>query len=63
MSVAIDKDILKEALRELIHEEPDFVEILIQDIQLQLKTARRTRLEQIINEDFDEYDEVFKALA
>lgn len=63
MSLAIDKDAIKEALNALIQEEPEYVEKLIQDVQIQLKSVRRTRLEQIVNEDFEQYDDVFKALA
>jgi hypothetical protein len=43
--------------------EPDFVRELISEIDIDLKKSKRQHLEDIINEDFKEYGDVFKALA
>lgn len=58
--MVIEKAALKEALKELIVEEPSFVEDLLEELATDLK---KRRLEEIINEDFREYDDVFKKLA
>jgi hypothetical protein len=60
MTAIIDKNMLKQALRELIHEEPDFFKQLLAEIYSDLK---KEHLEKIVNEDFKEYGDVFKALA
>lgn len=60
---ALEKETLKKSLLQLAHEEPDFVRELLLEVKEDLKKARRKRLEDIVEEDFKEYDEVFKALA
>ncbi|HEV7349412.1 hypothetical protein [Telluribacter sp.] len=60
---ALEKETLKKSLLQLAHEEPDFVRELLLEVKEDLKKARRKRLEEIVEEDFREYDEVFKALA
>ena len=63
MSVLIDKEALVQMLDVLTKQEPDYVENLVNDIQDKLKINRRKNIEHLIKETFDEYDEVFKALA
>jgi hypothetical protein len=63
MTAIIDKQLLRESLIDLVATEPDFVRELIAEIDSDLKKTKRQRLEEIINEDFNEYNEVFKALA
>ncbi len=63
MTQVIDRESLKAALRELIREEPTFIKGLISKIEDDEKSEKRLRLERIVEEDFAEYDEVFKALA
>jgi hypothetical protein len=65
-----DKEILKSALAELIQEKPALFKEVIQEILEENKIiisdeqlARRQRLEAIIEEDFSQHDEVFRALA
>jgi hypothetical protein len=60
MEVILDKAVLRESLKEWVVKEPDFVDKLISEINNDLK---KHRLQQIIKEDFEEYHEVFKALA
>ena len=63
MTTVVDKETLKNSLIQLAKSEPDFVRQLLLEINDDLKKARRTRLEGIIDEDFEEYEQVFRALA
>ncbi|SFF09542.1 hypothetical protein [Spirosoma endophyticum] len=63
MDKNIDKEQLSKSLKELVITEPDFVKALLLDIANDLKRIKRQRLEQIVNEDFAEYEAVFRALA
>ena len=47
----------------MVIEEPNFMNELIFELSEDLKKSKKNRLEQIVKEDFEEYDEVFKALA
>lgn len=60
MELVLDKAILRDSLKEMVNTEPDFVDKLLIELSADLK---KQRLEQIIKEDFEEYHEVFKALA
>ncbi len=50
-----NKDLLKEILKEILQEN----QIIVSEEQAE----RRSRLESFIKEDFQNYEEVFKALA
>jgi spore coat polysaccharide biosynthesis protein SpsF (cytidylyltransferase family) len=63
MTVVLDKSMIEKALKELAIQEPEYVSDLIKQLGEELKIAKRKRLEEIVKEDFEEYDEVFKALA
>lgn len=63
MTTVLDKEILKKSLIDLAKTEPDFVRELISEINEDLKKSKKQRLEAIINEDFKEYEDVFRALA
>jgi len=63
MTAIIDKVLLRQSLKELMILEPEFVSELIQELEQDIKKTKRQRLEQIVNEDFKEYEDVFKALA
>ena len=62
MTAIIDKKILKEALRELFIEEPNYMGKLLSEVNAEQK-SKKQRLLEIVKEDFEEYDSVFKALA
>ncbi len=66
-TLAIDtKNDLKALLLEIAFEDPSFFKNLLQEVSLGSEAYEKTKdklVEQIINEDFKEYDEVFKALA
>jgi len=53
--VSEDITLFKEVIKELLIEN----QVIVSDEQAQ----RREKLEKIINEDFDKYDDVFKTLA
>jgi hypothetical protein len=63
MTAIIDKQLLRKSLIDLVATEPDFVRELISEIDIDLKKSKRQHLEDIINDDFKEYGDVFKALA
>ena len=63
MTTLAEREELKKVILELVETEPGFVESLITDAGEKLRAAKRAKLEQIVNEDFKEYAEVFKALA
>lgn len=66
----VDREMLKSVVAELLFNDPKYFKHLLTEILLEHEViakeepeARRRRLEQLINEDFDKYDEVFKRLA
>jgi hypothetical protein len=63
MTTVAEREELKKVILELVESEPGFVESLITDAGEKLRLSKKTKLEQIVNEDFNEYKEVFKALA
>jgi len=63
MATVLDKEALKGSLVELAEKEPYYVQKLISEIDENLKNTRRKRLEEIVRKDFDEFGDVFKALA
>lgn len=63
MTTVAEREELKKVILKMVETEPNFVEDLIIDASEKLRLAKKAKLEQIVNEDFKEYDEVFKALA
>ena len=63
MTSVAEREELKKVILKLVETEPNFVEDLIIDASEKLRLAKKAKLEQIVNEDFKEYNEVFKALA
>lgn len=66
----IDKKILKPIILEILVENPSLLKTILEEILLENQIIaskeqekRRKKLEHMIDEDFDRYDEVFKALA
>ncbi len=66
----IDKQILKPIILEILAENPSLLKGIINEILIENKIivskeqeTRRKKLQQLIEEDFARYDEVFKALA
>ncbi|MCU0470497.1 MAG: hypothetical protein MUF58_18055 [Arcicella sp.] len=63
MTTVADKERIRMSLKNLVLEEPNFIDDLVSELSEDLKKSKQNRLERIINEDFEEYKEVFKALA
>lgn len=63
MSAVLDKELIRKSLIDLAMVEPEFVSALILEVDANLKKSKKQRLTEIIKEDFEEYGEVFKALA
>jgi len=63
MTAILDKELIRKSLIDLAMVEPEFVSALILEVDANLKKSKKQRLTEIIKEDFEEYDEVFKALA
>ncbi len=64
MSAVLDKNIVKQALRELIQEEPAlFKKMLIETFVEEAKSLQDADFEALIRKNFDRYEETFKALA
>lgn len=63
MDAAIDKTMLKEALRELIQEEPDTFRNMLREIFTVSKNQEDDEFEQLIQRNFQRFDDTFRALA
>lgn len=63
MTAILDKELIRKSLIDLAMIEPEFVSALISEVDAKLKKSKKQRLAKIIKEDFEEYGEVFKALA
>jgi hypothetical protein len=59
----IDKERIREAILELAKNDLSYLRGVLLEVKDDLKVAKRQRLEEIVNQDFDEYEEVFRALA
>ena len=63
MTLIVDKEILKNSIKEMMEKDPNFVLDLFEGLEQKLENAKKERLSQIVDEDFEEYKDVFKALA
>lgn len=64
MTAVLDKSIVKQALRELIQEEPElFKKMLLETAIEEAKTSQDADFEVLIRKNFNRYEETFKALA
>ena len=63
IQVIADKEILKNSIKEMMEKDPNFVLDLFEGLEQKLENAKKERLSQIVDEDFEEYKDVFKALA
>jgi uncharacterized membrane protein YheB (UPF0754 family) len=60
MTTVLDKNIVKEALRELIHEEPATFKSFLREI---FTEKQDDEFEQLIQKNFERFDETYRALA
>lgn len=62
----IDKTTLKSVIKEVLEENPSLLKKVVQEL-IQERQANTTlsdqEIDQLIDEDFEKYEEVFKALA
>jgi hypothetical protein len=63
MTVVVDKNIVKEALRELIHEEPDTFKKLLKEILAEQTPSEEDDFERLLQKNFQRFDATFRALA
>lgn len=63
MTTVVDKDIVKEALRELIHEEPAIFKSMLKDILSEEQDDSNEEFERLLKKNFERFDETFRALA
>lgn len=64
MAAVLDKSIVKQALRELIQEEPElFKKMLLETAIEEAKTSQDADFEALIRKNFNRYEETFKAFA
>ena len=66
----VDKITLKSIIREILKEDVNIFKDIVKEILIENQvltpknqTTRREMLEKMISEDFDKYDDTFKALA
>jgi hypothetical protein len=62
----IDRAVLKSTIREILMEDTTLLKSVLKEILIEnkiIKNERQTEIERLINEEFEKYDEVFKALA
>jgi len=70
MNTPLDKERLKNMIKEILIEEPDFLKSLIDEIiqenylnKSESNAEREARLSNLIDQDFTKYKDVFKDLA
>jgi hypothetical protein len=64
MATVMDKEMIKQALRELIHEEPSTFRDLLKDILKEASEAsEEEQFNTLIQKNFQRFGETFKALA
>ena len=64
MTTVLDKSVVKQALRELIQEEPElFEKMLVKTAGDEAKNSQNAEFEALIRKNFDRYEATFKALA
>ncbi len=59
----VEKENIRETIVELAKNDPHYLRRVLLEVKDDLKKAKRQRLEEIVSEDFEEYEEVFRALA
>lgn len=66
----VDKVVLKSIIREILKEDVNLFKDIIKEILVENQVisdenqaTRRAKLEKMISDDFDKYDDTFKALA
>lgn len=64
MTAVLDKTLIKQALRELIHEEPDTFKGFLKDILRESsEISEEEQFDALIQKNFQRFGETFRALA
>ncbi|OYU64677.1 MAG: hypothetical protein CFE22_17465 [Cytophagaceae bacterium BCCC1] len=64
MTTIAEREELKKRLIELVESEPDFVNSLLNDVMKEIKRRKRDlEFDKLLEENFKEYEAVFRALA
>lgn len=63
MTAVLDKKIVKDALRELITEEPETFKKLLKEVLSEDTLSEDEEFEQLIKKNFTRFEKTFKALA
>jgi len=64
MTTIAEREELKKRLIELFESEPDFVNSLLNDVMKEIKRRKRDlEFDKLLEENFKEYEAVFRALA
>ena len=63
MTATLDKNIVKEALRELIQEEPETFKKLLKEVLAEETASVSDEFEQLVQKNFQRFDATFRALA
>jgi hypothetical protein len=64
MTTIAEREELKKRLIELVESEPDFVNSLLNDVMKEIKRRKRDlEFDKLLEENFKEYEPVFRALA
>lgn len=66
----IDREVVKDVIKEILREDPQVLKEVVKEILIENQVIiseeqeiRRARIKELIEEDFDKYDSVFKDLA
>lgn len=70
MTTVLDKDIVKQALRELIREEPATFRTLLKEVfveeqisEAEEQICRKEKFDQLLKKNFQRFDKTYRALA
>lgn len=63
MTAVVDKEMVKNALRELINEEPETFKAILKDILHEESSNTEDKFERLIQKNFKRFEATFKALA
>lgn len=63
MEATVNKELIRKLVKEMAVSEPAFINELINEVASLLKETKQQQLERIVNEDFAEYEAVFRKLA
>jgi len=63
MATVVDKNIIKEALRELIQEEPATFKALLREILAEGQSVADDEFDRLLQKNFERFGDTFRALA